>query len=159
MSGIGHIGELQTIDFLKKKKGMAIYLPIKDVGLDFVGVKNNILYQFQIKTSTLQKNSYFWFDLYESKMVYDKNVYYVFVCYTMPRRKLMGKSQNFFVIPSLILKKWIESGDIAYKGKQKNILNIFLYPNFKTGFWQYKNKGKQIDWTEYWNDFSFKNLK
>ena len=115
MSGIGNIGEIQTIEVLKKEKGFAIYLPLKDVGIDFIGVKKGIFFQFQIKTSTFQKNKYFWFDLHKNKMVYGKNVYYIFLCYTMPRHNMMGKAKNFLIIPSLDLRKWILSKRIPLK--------------------------------------------
>ena len=61
MSGIGHIGEIRVIEFLHKKKDMAIYLPLKDRGIDFIAVRKNHFYQVQVKTSMFQKNSYFWF--------------------------------------------------------------------------------------------------
>ena len=41
MSGIGHIGELQVIDELQKNQKLEVYLPIKDKGIDFIGVGNN----------------------------------------------------------------------------------------------------------------------
>ena len=152
MSGIGHIGENQVMDYLKKEKRMAIYLPLKDIGIDFIGVKKNKFYQFQIKTSTFQKNSYFWFDLHKSKIIYGKNIYYVFVCYTLPKHNLMGKSKNFLLIPSLAIKKWIDNKEIAFKKGNPDILNIFLYPDLENKKWVYKNKGKRIDWTKYWNN-------
>ena len=155
MSGIGHIGEIKTIEYLKKKKGMALYLPFKDVGIDFVATRGNHFYQVQVKTSTFQKNSYFWFDLYKHKMVYSKNTFYIFVCYTLPRRKFMGKSSNYLVIPSLNLKKWIGQGKIAPKQGNKNCFNIFIYPDQDNNSWTYKNKGKQINLTSYWNNFVY----
>jgi len=39
MSGLGHIGELQIIQDLQKDHKFEIYLPIKDKGLDFIGLK------------------------------------------------------------------------------------------------------------------------
>lgn len=153
MSGIGNIGEIQTIDFLKRELGFAVYLPLKDVGIDFIGVKKDSFFQFQIKTSTFQKNSYFWFDLHKHKMVYGKNVYYIFVCYTMPRHNMMGKAQNYIIIPSLDLKRWISSGEFPLKKGSDSVLNIFLYPKVTEKKWAFRNKGKEIDWTKYWNNF------
>ena len=80
---------------------MEIYLPLKEKGIDFVAVKSGKFYEIQVKTSMFQKNSYFWFDLYKSKMVYSKNTFYVFVCLTMSRRQFMNKANNCIVIPSL----------------------------------------------------------
>jgi hypothetical protein len=37
MSGVGHIGELQSITEFEKT-GYAIYLPMKDKGIDFIAV-------------------------------------------------------------------------------------------------------------------------
>jgi hypothetical protein len=153
MSGIGNIGEIQIIDFLKKEVGYAIYLPLKDVGIDFIGVKSNKFFQFQIKTSTFQKNSYFWFDIHKHKMVYGRNIFYVFICYTMSRHNMMGKSRNFLVIPSLDLKKWINNNQIPLKKGSDTILNIFVYPDVENQKWIFKNKGQEIDWTKYWNNF------
>ena len=59
MSGLGHIGELQIIDDLQKNHKFEIYLPLKDKGLDFIGLKNNSSIQVQLKTSKFQKNSTF----------------------------------------------------------------------------------------------------
>ena len=154
MSGIGHIGELDFINFLKKK-GYEIYLPLKDRGIDFVGVKNNNLLQIQVKTSIYQKESYFWFDLYGEKMHYSKNTYYVFVCKTLTKKTFMGKKENYFIVPSLTIKKWIKGNKLAIKANSKDVYNIFLYPNFESKKWIYKNKGKEIDFTKYWDKVIF----
>ena len=152
MSGIGHIGELQAISQMEVE-GYAIYLPMKDKGIDFIAVKDNQSTQIQVKTSKFQKESYFWFDLHKSKMIYSENTYYVFVLYVLPRRKMLGKAKNYLVIPSLDLKKMIESGAIAQKKGSNNILNIFVYPNEENKKWVYRNKGQEIDLTRYWNEF------
>ena len=152
MSGIGHIGELQAISQMEVE-GYAIYLPMKDKGIDFIAVKDNQSTQIQVKTSKFQKESYFWFDLHKSKMIYSENTYYVFVLYVLPRRKMLGKAKNYLVIPSLDLKKMIESGAIAQKKGNNNILNIFVYPNEENKKWVYRNKGQEIDLTRYWNEF------
>lgn len=152
MSGIGHLGELQTISQMESE-GFAIYLPMKDKGIDFIAVKNNKSTQVQVKTSKFQKNSYFWFDLHKSKMIYSENTYYVFVLYVLPRRKMLGKAKNYIVIPSLDLKNMIESGDIVLKKNSKDILNIFIYPDEENKKWTYKNKGNEIDLSKYWNAF------
>ena len=125
LSGIGHIGELQVIEELQKKQKVEVYLPLKDKGIDFIGVHNNTSVQVQVKTSKFQKNSYYWFDLYKNKMVYSKNTFYVFVLYVLPRRKMMGKSKNFLVIPSLDLEKYIKNESIVSKQSDKNCLNNF----------------------------------
>ena len=83
MSGLGHIGELQIIDVLQKKHNFEIYLPIKDKGLDFIGLKNNSSIQVQVKTSKFQKESYFWVDLHKNKMIYSKNTFYIVVLYVL----------------------------------------------------------------------------
>lgn len=153
MSGIGHIGELQVIEHMEKQKGFAIYLPMKDIGIDFIAVKNNKSTQIQVKTSKFQKESYFWFDLHKNKMVYSENTYYIFVLYVLPRRKMLEKSKNYLVIPSLDLKTMIEEGEIALKKGSDNILNIFVYPDEKNKKWIYRNKGQEIDFTKYWNIF------
>ena len=40
---------------------------------------------------------------------------------------------------------------IASKENDPDTLNIFIYPEDKR--WIYKNKGKILDMTEYWNNF------
>lgn len=153
MSGIGHLGELQVIDELQKKHKIEIYLPLKDKGIDFIAVGNNNAVQVQVKTSKFQKDKYYWFDLYKSKMIYSKNTFYIFVLYVLPRRKMMGKNRNFLIIPSQDLKTMIEKESIATKKDDDNCLNIFVYPLEKTNSWEYRNKGKSIDLTKYWNNF------
>ena len=153
MSGIGHIGELQAIEEFEKKHKFEIYLPMKDKGIDFIGVHNNSSVQVQVKTSKFQRNSYYWMDLYKNKMVYSENTFYVFVLYVLPRRKMMGKSKNFLVIPSLDLKEFIENKYIVSKKNDDNCLNIFIYPLLDEKKWIYKNKDSEIDLTRYWNNF------
>jgi len=152
MSGIGHIGELQAISVFEKN-GYAIYLPMKDKGIDFIAVKENQSTQIQVKTSRFQKESYFWFDIHKNKMVYSANTYYVFVLYVLPRRKMLGKAKNYLVVPSLELKKLIADGDLALKKGSENIFNIFIYPDESKKLWIYKNKGKEVDLTQYWNNY------
>jgi len=86
-------------------------------------------------------------------MVYSKNTVYVFVLYVMPRRRMMGKAKNYLFIPSLDLKQWIESGDFETKTGDSDIINVFVYPDEGEGKWRYRNKGKTIDLTPYWNNF------
>ena len=154
MSGLGHIGELQVIDHLEKAVRCAIYLPMKDKGIDFIAVRNNKSVQIQVKTSKFQKNSYFWFDLSVRKMVYSRNAIYIFVLYTLPRRRMLGRAKNYLVIPSLALKSWIEDGALAKKEGNGDIINFFVYPFEDSRTWKYRNKGKEIDLTRYWNNFS-----
>jgi hypothetical protein len=154
MSGIGHIGELRVMEFLRKKKGMDIYLPLKDKGIDFIAVKRNKFFQIQVKTSMFQKNSYFWFDLYRNRMIFSDNTLYIFVCATLGRRRFMDKSENYLVVPSMHLEKWISEGGIVSKKGDDNCLNIFIYPDLERNQWTYRNKGKQIEWAGYWNNFS-----
>lgn len=154
MSGVGHLGELEVIEFLSKKKKHSIYLPLKDKWIDFISVYKDNFYQIQVKTSMYQKNSYFWFDLYKDKMVYSKNTFYVFVCKSLGRRKFMGKKSNFLVIPSIAIKNWIRNKSLAEKKNYPGVLNIFIYPDFDSRKWVYKNKGKLLDLTKYWNNFS-----
>lgn len=153
MSGIGHIGELQAIEEFEKKHKFEIYLPMKDKGIDFIGVHNNSSVQVQVKTSKFQKSKYYWIDLYKNKMIYSENTFYVFVLYVLPRRKMMGKSKNFLVIPSLDLKEFIDNKYIVSKKNDDNCLNIFIYPLLDENKWIYKNKDSEIDLTRYWNNF------
>ena len=157
MSGLGHIGELQIIQDLQKNHNFEIYLPIKDKGLDFIGLKNNNSIQVQVKTSKFQKESYFWIDLHKNKMIYSKNTFYIIVLYVLPRRRMMGKRKNYLIIPSLDLEKMIKSKSIVSKKGDSNILNIFIYPKNDKREWIYKNKGKSIDFTKYWNNFDLLN--
>jgi predicted AlkP superfamily phosphohydrolase/phosphomutase len=158
MSGLGHIGELQVIDHLEKVEKCAIYLPMKDKGIDFIAVKNNKSTQIQVKTSKFLKNSYYWFDLSVKKMVYSDNTVYILVLYTLPRRKMLGKAKNYLIVPSLKLKEWINGGMLALKKSDKDIINFYVYPDEESLQWKYKNKGKELDVTEYWNNFTPINL-
>ena len=153
MSGIGHIGELEVIEELQKKQKIEVYLPLKDKGIDFIGVHNNSSVQVQVKTSKFQRNSYYWMDLHKNKMVYSENTFYVFVLYVLPRRRMMGKSKNFLVIPSLDLKEYIKNKSIVSKKNDDNCLNIFIYPLLDEKKWIYKNKDSELDLTKYWNNF------
>ena len=153
MSGIGHIGELQVINELQKNQNVEIYLPMKDKGIDFIGVGNNNSVQIQVKTSKFQKEQYYWFDLYKNKIIYSENTFYIFVLYVLPRRKMMGKSKNFLIIPSSDLKNYV-SENFVPKKNDENCLNLFIYPNEKDKTWIYKNKGSTLDLTSYWNNFS-----
>ena len=153
MSGIGHIGELQVINELQKNQNVEIYLPMKDKGIDFIGVGNNNSVQIQVKTSKFQKEQYYWFDLYKNKIIYSENTFYIFVLYVLPRRKMMGKSKNFLIIPSSDLKNYV-SENFVPKKNDENCLNLFIYPNEKDKTWIYKNKGSTLDLTSHWNNFS-----
>ena len=154
MSGIGHIGELQVINEFQRRQNVEIYLPMKDRGIDFIGVRNNKSIQIQVKTSTFQKEKYYWFDLYGHNMVYSKNTFYIFVLYILPRRKMMGKSKNYLIIPSLDIQSYISKGIFVPRQNNENCFNVFIYPNEKDKTWIYKNKGKSIDLTKYWNNFN-----
>lgn len=153
MSGVGHLGELEVIDYLRKIHNTHIYLPLKDTGIDFISVKDSSFSQIQVKTSMFQKNSYFWFDLHKSKMKYSKNTFYILVCKSLGSKEFMGKKHNFLIIPSFQIKEWIESENLAKKGNDEDIYNLFVYPDFDLKKWIYKNKGKSIDLTLYWNNF------
>ena len=157
MSGIGHIGELQVINEFQRRQNVEIYLPMKDRGIDFIGVRNNKSIQIQVKTSTFQKEKYYWFDLYGHNMVYSKNTFYIFVLYILPRRKMMGKSKNYLIIPSLDIQSYISKGIFVPKQNNENCFNVFIYPNEEDKTWIYKNKGKSIDLTKYWNNFNLIN--
>ena len=157
MSGIGHIGELQAIEEFEKKHKFEIYLPMKDKGIDFIGVHNNSSVQVQVKTSKFHNSKYYWMDLYKNKMIYSENTFYVFVLYVLPRRKMMGKSKNFLVIPSLDLKEYIENKSIVSKKNDDNCLNIRIYPLLDEEKWIYKSKGSELDFTKYWNNFDLIN--
>ena len=154
MSGIGHIGELQVINEFQRRQNVEVYLPMKDRGIDFIGVRNNKSIQIQVKTSTFQKEKYYWFDLYGHNMVYSKNTFYIFVLYILPRRKMMGKSKNYLIIPSIDMQSYISKGIFVPKQNNENCFNVFIYPNEKDKTWIYKNKGKSIDLTKYWNNFN-----
>ena len=126
---------------------------MKDKGIDFIGVGNNNSVQIQVKTSKFQKEQYYWFDLYKNKMIYSENTFYIFVLYVLPRKKMMGKSKNFLIIPSTDLKNYV-SENFVPKKNDKNCLNLFIYPNEKDRTWIYKNKGSTLDLTSHWNNFS-----
>ena len=153
MSGIGHIGELQVINELQNNQNVEIYLPMKDKGIDFIGVGNNNSVQIQVKTSKFQKEQYYWFDLYKNKIIYSENTFYIFVLYVLPRRKMMGKSKNFLIIQSTDLKNYVNENFVPKKNDE-NCLNLFIYPNEKDKTWIYKNKGSTLDLTSHWNNFS-----
>ena len=152
MSGIGHIGELQVINELQNNQSVEIYLPMKDKGIDFIGVGNNNSVQIQVKTSKFQKEQYYWFDLYKNKIIYSENTFYIFVLYVLPRRKMMGKSKNFLIIPSLNLRNYIKENFVPKKNNE-DCLNLYIYPNEKDKTWIYKNKGSSLDLTKHWNNF------
>lgn len=153
MSGIGFLGEIDVMKELEHR-GFAPYIPLKDKGIDFIAVNGSKFFQIQVKTSLFLKGSYFWFDLHRDKMIYSPNTYYVLVCKVLERRTMMGKSRNFIILPSMRLKSWIEKGDIVPKANNQNILNIFIYPYFEEQRFLYRNKGKELDLTEYRNNFS-----
>ena len=88
-------------------------------------------------------------------MIYSENTYYIFVCATLQRRTFMGKRKNFLVIPSLKIKEWIGKRILVTKKGDNNILYIFIYPDIDEKQWTYKNKGKEINLTEYWNNFTY----
>ena len=152
MSDIGHLGELKAMNLLRKKLSMDIYFPLADKGIDFIAVKEDKFFQVQVKTSMFQKNSYFWFDLYKRKMVYSRNTVYIFVCTTLSRRLFMGKAENYLIVPSLELHRWIGNGDIVSKKGNDNCFNLFLYPDKEHKQWLYRNTGHSLDWTVYWNN-------
>jgi len=89
MSGIGHIGEIRIIEFLRKRKTWQFICRLGRRYRFRCGQGNNF-YQIQVKTSMFQKDSYFWFDIYKHKMIYSKNTFYIFVCATMSRRQFYG---------------------------------------------------------------------
>ena len=153
MSGLGHIGELQVIDYLEKNEKCSIFLPMKDKGIDFIAVRNNRSIQVQVKTSKFLKNRYFWFDLSIKKIICSENTIYIFVLYVLPGGPMLGKTKNYLVIPSLILKQWIKARSLATKSGNDDIVNFFVYPSEKEKVWIYKNKTKEIDLTRYWNNF------
>ncbi len=65
----------------------------------------------------------------------------------------MGKSKNFLIIPSQDIQKWVRTGSVADKKGNSNIISLFVYPDFDNERWLYRNKGKEIDLTPYWNNF------
>ena len=154
MAGFGEIGELKVIDVLRRKN-MTVYIPLKDKGIDFIAIKKNNFYQIQVKTSKFLKGNYFWFDLHKNSMIYSENTFCVFVCIILSGKKFMGKAINYIVIPSLDIKNWILLKDIVPKQGDENILNIFIYPDPQNKKWKYRNKGKELDLTAYWNNFSY----
>jgi len=154
MADVGFIGEMLAIEQMEKGENHIIYLPLKDKGIDFITTKGDNTYFIQVKTSTFLKTSYFWFDLYKSKMKFSKNTYYIFVCLVPARRRLMGKGKHFFVVPSMDIKKWIDNDEVATKSTNPDIMNIFLYPDSENKTWKYKGRDdKMIPWTKYWNNF------
>ena len=87
-------------------------------------------------------------------MIYNKDTFYIFVLFILPRRRMMGKNKNYLIIPSLILEKYIKNNEIASKATDNNILNIFIYPDLINKNWIYRNKQKEIDFTIFWNNFT-----
>jgi len=154
MSGLGFIGELQVMEHLEKKLGCEIYIPLKDKGIDLVAKKGQNFYSIQVKTSKFQKNSYFWFDLHKSKMVYSSNTFYVFVLYITPKGIMMGKKKNYLVIPSLDLQKFIKRGQMPIKKNSDDVINMYVYLDENLKTWTYKNINKSFDLTKYWNNFT-----
>lgn len=150
MSGIGMLGELEVIEHYKRK-GYEIYTPIRDNGIDLIMEKNNVFLQLQIKTSLYQRKKYFWFDIYKSKMRYGKNIFYVFVCKCLDRRKFMGKKENFLILNSLDLKKMLTNGEIPPQAKKKDVHSLFIYPEQNENKWYFRGKGKIIDFTKFLN--------
>ena len=69
----------------------------------------------------------------------------------------MGKSKNYLIIPSLDIQSYISKGIFVPKQNNENCFNVFIYPNEKDKTWIYKNKGKSIDLTKYWNNFNLIN--
>jgi len=153
MSGIGHLGELAVMEHVAKALKLPVYLPVKDTGIDFVAGRGELYYEIQVKTSTFQKNSYFWFDLHRHKLVVRANTLYVFVCYTLPSHTFMGLRNNFLVVPSTSLKEWIDTLGIASKASDPDIFNVFVYPDEEKRTWTYRNKGCELDWTHFWNNW------
>jgi|TARA_Y100000294_G_scaffold89607_1_gene83573 hypothetical protein len=161
---IGTIGEIQVIEYLKKRLNTVVYLPYQDKGIDFIIVKGNKFYQIQVKTSKLQKFSYFWFDLMLDKMIFSNNTIYIFNCFVNERRTFMGKKRNFLVIPSLTIKNWIKRKKVRIiekkisGGKRTKTIRFFIYPDVANKIWKYrgglKSNPKIIDLTSYWNKFS-----
>jgi len=148
------MGELEIMEYLRKNFSSEIYIPLKDKGIDFIVIKKDRFYQIQVKTSKFQKRSYFWFDLHKNKLIFDKNTFYIFVCKSLNRRKFMRRKINFLVIPSLDIKKWIREDKIKLKKNSENIFNLFIYPNIEESKWKYRNKGGEIDLTQYWNNLN-----
>jgi hypothetical protein len=72
----------------------------------------------------------------------------------LPRRKMMGKNRNFLIVPSLDIKEMISNNLIESKKNAQNIFNIFIYPDEKENRWIYKNKGKELDFSKYYNNFN-----
>ena len=67
---------------------------------------------------------------------------------------MLGKAKNYLVIPSLELKHLIESRKLATKQGNDDIINFFVYPNEDDKKCIYKNKGKEVDLTKFWNNFA-----
>ena len=149
MSGIGHLGELLVMEHVAKRLKLPVYLPLKDTGIDFVAGRGELYCEIQVKTSALQKNSYFWFDLHREKLVVHANMFYVLVCYTLPKHTFMGSHSNFLVLPSEDLQKWITTSRIAPKEGNPKIFNIYVYPDEEKRTWTYRNKGCELDWTRF----------
>ena len=67
----------------------------------------------------------------------------------------MGRKENYIVIPSKQIEQWVQNDEIATKKGNDNVMNIFIYPDFEKNEWNYRNKGKTLDLTSYWNNFDF----
>ena len=67
----------------------------------------------------------------------------------------MGKAENYFVVSSLEIKKWLSEKKIVAKEGYDNIFDLYIFPDQENKKWTYKNKRNQLDWTKYWNNFSY----
>ena len=66
----------------------------------------------------------------------------------------MGRTQNYLGIPSPKLQRRIDSGDIVSKEGNDHCSNAFVYPDHEQRRWLYRNKGRSLDWTMYWNSLA-----
>lgn len=141
------------MEHVAKMLKLPVYLPLKDTGIDFVAGRGERYYVIQVKTSTFQENSYFWFDLHRHKLVVRANTLYVLVCYTLPSHTFMGSRNNFLVLPSENLQEWVTPSRIPPKAGNPGIFNIFVCPDEAMRTWTYRNKGCELDWTRFWNNW------
>ena len=150
MSGIGMLGEISAIEVFRRE-GYEVYIPFKDIGIDFLALKNNKVFRLQVKTSKFQKGKYFWFDLYKSKLVFQESVFYFFVFYHGERRTFLGSKKNFLCVPSMQIQDWISQNKLPSKKGNNDVINFFVYPDFKNKVLLFKNKSSILDLTSFHN--------
>lgn len=109
------------LEFSKElvKKGFVAYYPFKDVGIDIIAIKNNKVYNYQLKARSLNRFGNYSFMVHKRKLdkyVSKKNMYYV-LCALLPNNRF-----DFFIIPIKIVNKWFKEYRKKIKKKESHFL-------------------------------------